>query len=43
MATIIAKARRLSGFFSNFAHRLYDWRFLKAERELKRHRPFLDR
>ena len=43
MATVIAQARRLSGFFSNFAHRLYDARLLKAERELKRHRPFLGR
>jgi hypothetical protein len=43
MATIIAQGRRLSRFFGEFAHRLYDTRLLKAERELKRHRPFLDR
>jgi len=43
MATLIAQARRVSGFFSKFAHRLYDARLAKAERELKLHRPFLDR
>jgi hypothetical protein len=43
MATLIAQARRVSGFFSNFARRLYEMRLLEAEREVKRHRPFLDR
>jgi hypothetical protein len=43
MATIIARARRLSGFFGNFARRLYEMRLLEAEREVKRHRLFLDR
>jgi hypothetical protein len=43
MAIIIAHAQRLSGFFKKLAHRLYDARLVKAERELKRHRPFLDR
>ena len=43
MATIIARAQRLSGFFNKLAHRLYDARLVKAEREVKRHRPFLDR
>jgi hypothetical protein len=43
MATVIAHARRLSSFFNNLAHRLYDARLMRAEREVKRHRPFLDR
>ena len=43
MATIIGHAQRLSGFFNKFAHRLYDDRLAKAERELERHRPFLHR
>ncbi|MFZ1152863.1 MAG: hypothetical protein WAR76_24535 [Xanthobacteraceae bacterium] len=43
MATIIAQTRRLPGFFRNLAHRLYDTRLLKAERELNRHLPFLGR
>jgi hypothetical protein len=47
MATLIAQARRVSGFFSKFAHRLYDAlydsRLASAEREIKRHRPLLDR
>ena len=47
MATLIAQARRVSGSFSEFAHRLYDALYdaclARAERELKRHRPFLDR
>jgi hypothetical protein len=41
MATIIAHTQRLSGFFNKLAHRLYDYRLAKAERELERHRPFL--
>jgi hypothetical protein len=43
MAIIIAQAQRLSGFFNKLVRRLYDARLVKAERELKRHRPFLDR
>jgi hypothetical protein len=47
MAILIAQARRVSGSFSKFAHRLYDAlygaRLARAERELKRHRPFLNR
>jgi hypothetical protein len=47
MATLITQARRVSGFFGKFAHRLYDAlydaRLARAERELKRHRSFLDR
>jgi hypothetical protein len=45
MATLIAQARRVSGSFSKFAHRLYDAlydaRLAKAQREIKRHRAFL--
>jgi hypothetical protein len=40
MAIIIAHAQRLSDFFNKLARRLYDARLVKAERELKRHRPF---
>jgi hypothetical protein len=47
MATLITQARRVSGSFSKFAHRfydaLYDAGLARAERELKRHRPFLHR
>jgi hypothetical protein len=43
MATIIAQAQRLSGFFSELAQRLYEARLVKAEREVKRHRTFLAR
>jgi hypothetical protein len=46
MAIVIAHAQRLWGFFNNLAnlaHQLYDIRLREAERELKRHRPFLDR
>jgi len=43
MAIIIAHAQQLSGFFNKLAHRLYDARLMKAERELERHRPFLHR
>jgi hypothetical protein len=43
MAIIIAHAQRLSDFFNKLARRLYDSRLVKAERELKRHQPFLDR
>jgi len=43
MATIIAHAQTLWGFFNNLAQQLYDIRLREAERELKRHRPFLDR
>ena len=43
MAIIIAHAQQLSGFFYKLAHRLYDARLMKAERELERHRPFLHR
>jgi hypothetical protein len=46
MPTIIAQAQRLSGFFNKLAHRLYDARLVKAERELKRvrtSRPRCDR
>ena len=43
MATIISHAQRLAGFFNKLAHRLYDARLVKAERELERHRPFLRR
>jgi hypothetical protein len=42
MATVIAQAQRLSIFFSKLAHRLYHARLVKAEREVKRHRTFLD-
>jgi hypothetical protein len=42
MATLIAQARRVSGFFRKLAHQLYDAGLARAERELKRHRPFLD-
>jgi hypothetical protein len=41
MATVIAQ--RLWGFVGKLAHRLYDARLVKAEREVRRHRPFLDR
>jgi hypothetical protein len=41
MATIIAHTQRLSGFFNKLAHRLYDYRLAKAEREWGRHRLFL--
>ena len=34
MATIIAHTQTLSGFFNKLAHRLYDYRSAKAEREL---------
>ncbi len=43
MATVIAQAQRLSGIFRKLAQRLYDARLVKAEREVKRHRTFLDR
>jgi hypothetical protein len=43
MATLIAQARRVSGFFRKLAHQLYDAALAKAEQELKRHRPFLER
>jgi hypothetical protein len=43
MATIVRHTQRLSGFFNKLAHRLYDARLMKAERELERHRPFLHR
>jgi hypothetical protein len=43
MATIIARAQRLASFFNNLVHRFYDARLMRAEREVKRHRPFLDR
>jgi hypothetical protein len=42
MATVIAQARRVSGFFSKLASQLYFARLAKAQREVKRHRPFLD-
>jgi len=37
------RAETLWGFFNDLAQQLYDTRLRKAERELKRHRPFLDR
>jgi hypothetical protein len=43
MANIIANAQQLSGFFNKLAHRLYEARLANAERELKRHLPFLHR
>jgi hypothetical protein len=43
MTTIIRHTQRLSGFFNKLAHRLYDYRLANAEREIKRHRPFLHR
>ena len=43
MAIIIAHAQRLSGFFNKLARRLYVARLANAERELKRHLPFLHR
>jgi hypothetical protein len=43
MATLVAHAQRLSGFFNKLARRLYDARLAKAQRELNRHRPFLNR
>ncbi len=43
MATDITPAQRLSGFFRKLAHRLYDARLTKADHEVRRHRPFLDR
>ena len=42
MAIIIAHTRKLWGFFSKLAHQLYDTRLREAEREVMRHRPFLD-
>ena len=41
MAIVIAQSRKLSGFFSSLAHRFYDGRLAKAEREVNRHRQFL--
>jgi hypothetical protein len=41
MATVIAQARKLSAFFRKLANDVYDARLAKAERETKRHRPFL--
>ena len=43
MAIIVARTQKLWGFFNNLAHQLYDTRLREAERELKRHRRFLDR
>lgn len=40
MATVIAQARRLSGFFSKLASQLYFARLAKVQREVKRHRPY---
>jgi len=42
MATVIAQARKVSSFFSKLASQLYFARLAKAQREVKRHRPFLD-
>jgi hypothetical protein len=41
MATVIAQTRKLSGFFSGLAQRLYDARLDLAKREVDQHRKFL--
>ncbi len=41
MAKVIAQTRKLSGFFSGLAERLYDARLDSAKREVERHRKFL--
>ncbi len=43
MAFVINHTQRLWSVVGKLAHRLYDARLVKAEREVKRHRPFLDR
>ncbi len=43
MAFVIKHTQRLWGFVGKLGRRLYDARLVKAEREVKRHRPFLDR
>ena len=42
MAIIVTRAQTLWGFFNKLAHQLYDTRLREAEREVMRHRPFLD-
>jgi hypothetical protein len=42
MAIIIAHAHRLSTFFGKLAQQVYGARLVKAERELQRHRMFLE-
>jgi hypothetical protein len=41
MATLVAKTKRVFGFFGQMAQRLYDTRLTRAEREVKHHRMFL--
>ncbi len=41
MAKVIAQTRKLSGFFSGLAERLYDARLDSAKREVERHKKFL--
>jgi hypothetical protein len=41
MATVIARTRKISGFFGRVAQRLYNARLANAEREVNQHRSFL--
>jgi hypothetical protein len=41
MATVIVQTRKLSGFFGSLAYRFYNGRLANAEREVNRHRQFL--
>ncbi len=43
MAIVINHVQRLWGSVGTLAHQLYNARLMKAEREVKRHRSFLDR
>ncbi len=41
MATLAGQTRKILGFFSTVAQRLYDARLARAEREVNHHRVFL--
>ena len=43
MSTLATQSKKVLGFFSKIAQRLYEARLDKAEREVKRHRTFLAR
>jgi len=42
MAILVAQTKKVLGFFGKVAQRLYDTRLTRAEREVQRHRMFLE-
>jgi hypothetical protein len=43
MSTLVTQTKKVLGFFSKIAQRLYDTRLARADRDVNHHRAFLGR